>query len=353
MNEREFYLNRMFASNFYSNISSLLSTRYHNTFSQTMQTIESYMPSSPNLHLTPFQSVNNIVDDVNPLNYRLTANDFVMLTLPSGQLLYALDPTTGTSLWWALRRIARVIMCAAAHSILIDPSLPIAQCAYIPQFQFDRIAMQRPAILSTLGPDCMNPLYGYTSRENIQGWFNDFKNMGRQAVQWIRTARTQSAYLGLYSGWNWEALPQDLSRLEFPDRYLIKGLEAHANSISYVLPSDYDSSVSDSFSDIDGGSVMPDEDITTDNGEYGKQSEHELERLKLKNLLGNRSLVLHPLLLAYAKRYVNYDVFSGEPLIDNGYVERGAGDLTPYTSMSSPLDSTAFAILSLPEVRDD
>ena len=59
------------------------------------------------------------------------------------------------------------------------------------------------------------------------------------------------------------------------------------------------------------------------------------------------------MLSAYAKQYLNYDVFSREPLINNGYVEREAGDLTPYPSAMSPLNSTTFQILSLPNVRDN
>ena len=225
MIDKESYLNRMLISSIYLNTSSLFLKTYSPIIFLSMQAIEAYTPSLPNLHLTPFQTSNTVTDDINPLNYRLTTDDFITLTLPNGQLLYALDPATGTSLWWALRRIARVITHAAVHSIPIDPSLPVARRAYVPQFQFDRIAMQRPAVLSTLDPDFMNPLYGYTSREIIQAWFVDFQNMGRQAVQWIRTARIQSAYLGPYSGWNWDTVSQDLLGLEFPNRYLIKGSE--------------------------------------------------------------------------------------------------------------------------------
>jgi len=97
-------------------------------------------------------------------------------------------------------------------------------CPYIPNFQFDCIAMQCPAILSTLDPDCMDPLYGNTLQENIQGSFTNFQNMGQKAVQWIFMACIQSAYLGFYSGWNWDAVSQDIAGLEFPNQYLIKGL---------------------------------------------------------------------------------------------------------------------------------
>ena len=263
-----------------------------------MQTIETYTPSLPNLYLTPFQSTNTIIDDVNPLNYRLTADDFITLSLPNGQLLYVLDPATGTSLWWALRRVARVITRAATHSIPIDPSLPVALRAYIPQFQFDSIAMQRPAVLSALDPDCMNPLYGYTSRENIQAWFNDFQDMGRQAVQWIRTARTQSAYLGIYSGWNWDALSREVSSLEFPNRHLIGGPEGtqslssiffitherieHVNPISYTVPSAYSSSVIEFSSESSGGSVTHDEDTVMEEADHGRTLQFQPKRLKLK-----------------------------------------------------------------------
>lgn len=368
MNEEIFYLSRMSTSFNYSKFSSLLSPKIVLSLYQTMQAIEAYTSLLSNLHLTPFQSANTIIDDVNPLNYRLTADDFITLTLPNGQLLYALDPATGTTLWWALRRIARVITRAAAHSIPINPTLPVALRAYIPQFQFDRIAMQRPAVLSALEPDCMNPLYGYTSRENIQAWFIDFQNMGRQAIQWIRTARDQSAYLGVYSGWNWDTLSQDITNLEFPNRYLIKGPEGkqsstpgsiplltedidHVGSTLYNISAAYDPSISDSSSEGSGEGAMYDEDTVMEEADSGTQLAFlSIKRLKLRESSDNRSLVLHPVLSAYARRYQDCDVFSKEPLIDNGYVERGAGDLTPYPSALSPIESTTFQILSFPSV---
>ena len=116
----------MFTSSLYSNISFLLPTTHTLILYQTMQTIETNTPSLPNLHLPPFQSANTIVDDVHPLNYRLTPDNFITFTLPSGQLLYALDPATGTSLWWALHRIVWVITHAAMDSIPINLTLPVA-----------------------------------------------------------------------------------------------------------------------------------------------------------------------------------------------------------------------------------
>lgn len=98
MNDEEFYLNCVFFPLNYPNTSSLFFKTCPPIFSLTIQAIETYMPSLPNLHLTPFQSSNTIIDDINPLNYCLMTDDFIPLTLPNGQLLYTLDPTTGTSL---------------------------------------------------------------------------------------------------------------------------------------------------------------------------------------------------------------------------------------------------------------
>ena len=213
--------------------------------------------------------------------------------------------------------------------------------------------MQRLAVLSALDPDCMNPLYGYTSRENIQAWFIDFQNMGWQAVQWIHTACTQSAYLGIYSGWNWDGFSWDISNLEFPNRYLIKGPEDHVDRTLYTVPSAYDSSIGESSSESNDRSFTYDEDTIMEEAEGGMNSILQSEELILKKSLDNRSMVLHPVLSAYVKRYQDYNIFSKEPLINNGYVERDAGDITPYPSALSPLKSTTFQILSLPGAHNN
>ncbi|EDR03676.1 uncharacterized protein LACBIDRAFT_331141 [Laccaria bicolor S238N-H82] len=182
--------------------------------------------------------------------------------------------------------------------------------AYIPQFQFDHIAMQQPAILSTLNPDCMNPLYRYTSHKNIQ---------------WICTTCIQSAYLGLYSGWNWETVFQDASSLEYPNHYLLKGPDGHVDTTSF----------SQNFSVSDWSSNTVSIGSTSNNNVDMKDAEP-----------------------AYATHYPDYNVFSKGLLVNNGYVERGVSDFTPYLStptntpylsMLSPIESTMFRILSLPD----
>ena len=64
-------------------------------------------------------------------------------------------------------------------------------------------------------------------------------------------------------------------------------------------------------------------------------------------------ILLHPSLLAYTKQYPNHHVFSKKPLINNGCVEHEGGDLTPYASVLSPINSNVFTILSLPEIYAD
>jgi len=165
---------------------------------------------------------------------------------------------------------------------------------------------------------------------------------------------------------------QDVVGLEFPNRYLIKGpsgmlllpgsfsptltkeIICNLDSVSYTLPSVYGSN-SDSFSDTSSTDIAYDEDVIMKETEQSKQLKTYIGKDKLtkENSPDSGSLVLHPMLSAYAKRYPNYDVFSKEPLIDNGYVECGAGDLTPYTSALSPINSHAFSILSLPDVCDN
>lgn len=184
-----------------------------------MQSIELYNPTSPNLHLTPFASLNSSSEDFNPLNYQLTMDNFIALKQPDGQLLYLLDPSTTTSLFWVLNRLARYITRAASHDFHSDPTIPFAIKGYIPQIYFDRINMQWPDILTIQDNNFFNPLYGYTTRENLAAWYWDFQTLGRLAIQWIQTAQWQTLQLGPGTGWNWEACQGP--RLEYPDRRLI------------------------------------------------------------------------------------------------------------------------------------
>ena len=64
----QIYLSHLFTFFSYPNISFFLFIKYILTFLQPMQTIETYTPLLSNLHVTPFQSMNTIIDDVNPLN---------------------------------------------------------------------------------------------------------------------------------------------------------------------------------------------------------------------------------------------------------------------------------------------
>lgn len=143
----------------------------------TMQSIELYNPTSPNLHLIPFASLNSSSEDFNPLNYQLTTDDFITLKQPDSQLFYLLDPSTTASLFWALNQLARYITRAASHDLHSDPTIPFASKGYIPQIYFDRINMQRPDILTIQDNNFLNPLYGYTTRENLVAWYRDFQTL--------------------------------------------------------------------------------------------------------------------------------------------------------------------------------
>lgn len=128
-----------------------------------MQAVELYNPRFPNLHLIPFSSGYSISDNMNPLNYQLAADDFIILTQADGQVTYSLDLSTTTSLFWALHRLAWHITRAASHGLHTDPTIPFASKGYIPQIYFNHINMQRPAILAIQNYNFLNPLYGYTT----------------------------------------------------------------------------------------------------------------------------------------------------------------------------------------------
>ena len=216
--------------------------------------------------------------------------------------------------------------------------------------------MQRPVVLLTLDPDCMNPLYGYMLQEIIQAWFVDFQNLRQQVVRWICTVPIQSAYLGPYSGRNWDIVSWDISELKFPNQYLVKGsegvhlsfknllllirlIELDINSVSYVIPFIYSSFVSNASS----SSARSDKDIIMVEAEHSQPLFYQLGESGLMDSPDNKSLVLH----------LDYDAFSKEALIDNGYVKCRAGDFTTYGPMLSPIDTTTFQILSLMNTCDD
>ena len=259
-----------------------------------MQSVELYNPNNANFHLTPFASLNSMSDDVNPLNYQLGADDFIALVQPDGQLLYTLDPSTTTSLFWALHRLARYITKAASHGLHGDTSIPFASKGYIPQSYFDQIQMQRPDILTIQEYSFLNPLCGYTTRENLAAWFRDFQALGRVALQWIQTAQQQTRLLGLESGagWNWGT--RHSSRLEYPERRLIANREEEDSS---------------------------DDDLFMDDPSKEK------------------CIVLHPIKSTYAARYPNFDAFAEQPLVNNGYVDDDANTIDYYNTLFTYNDS--------------
>ena len=168
-----------FINDFIILLSFQLQTNLPNpNYSATMQSIKLYNPNCPRLHLTSFAATNSLSEDVNPLNYQLTTDNFIVLTQLDGQLLYTLDPSTTTSLFWALYCLARYIVRAASHRLHNDPSIPFASKGYIPQAYFDRINMQRPDILTIQNHHSINLLCGYTTRENLAAWYHNFQTIG-------------------------------------------------------------------------------------------------------------------------------------------------------------------------------
>ena len=268
-----------FINDFIILLSFQLQTNLPNTnYSAIMQSVELYNPNYPGLHLSSFAATNSLSEDVNPLNYQLTTDDFIVLTQLDGQLLYTLDPSTTTSLFWVLHCLARYIVRAASHGLHNDPSIPFASKGYIPQAYFDRINMQRPDILTIRNHHSINPLCGYTTRENLAAWYRDFQTIGRLAVQWIQAARRQTLQLGSETGWNWEA--RHGVHLEYPERQLITNSDSGDDSLSDTTSEEFEG-----------------------------------------NIVEEKRIVLHPAKSAYATRYPDFDPFAGQTLVENGYVD--------------------------------
>lgn len=176
--------------------------------------------------------------------------------------------------------------------------------------------MQRPDILTIQDNNFLNPLYGYTTRENLVVWYRDFQTLGRLAIQWIQTAQRQTLQLGPGTGWDWEA--HQGHRLRYPDRHLIvggrdMGQSNYPTRFSLKLTEHHTAGDVDFLSDTTSG--------------WGTDDESSLQNskdLRTENLADEgRSVVLHPTKSAYAARYPDFDPFAGQPLIDNGYVTAG------------------------------
>ena len=135
---------------------------------------------------------------MNPLNYQLAVDDFIVLTQADGPVMYSLDLFTTTSLFWVLHCPAWHITRAASHGLHNDPSFGSKE--YIPQIYFNYINMQCPGILTIQNHNFLNPLNRYTTQENLTALYCNFQMIRNLVVQWIQTAQYQMLQLGLGTG---------------------------------------------------------------------------------------------------------------------------------------------------------
>ena len=135
-------MNNFIAQHSFSIRSPLLNWHYsYPNHHSNMQSIELFNLNSSNLHLTSFFSIYSLSKDVNPLNYQLTVDHFITLMQPNSQILYTLDPSTTTSLFWALHCLAWYIVRDASHDLHNDPSILLTSKGYISQFYFHCICI--------------------------------------------------------------------------------------------------------------------------------------------------------------------------------------------------------------------
>ena len=111
--------------------------------------------------------------------------------------------TIGISLWNTLNRLAKTIVRAGTHHTVHDASILPPLRSYVPDELFQQIGLPRPRVFAAIYLRVFNILYTYAPIDYIYSVWRDLQNIGREAAEWIRTARERSYELGPHSLWKW------------------------------------------------------------------------------------------------------------------------------------------------------
>lgn len=63
--------------------------------------------------------------------------------------------------------------------------------------------MPRPRVFAAIDLRVFNVLYTYAPIDYIYAVWRDLQNIGREAAEWIRTARERCFEIGAQSQWRW------------------------------------------------------------------------------------------------------------------------------------------------------
>lgn len=269
-------------------------------------------------------------------------------------------------MWNALNRLAKTIVRAGTYHTALDQSIPPPLRSYVPDHLFQQIGMPRPRVFAAIDLRVFNILYTYAPLDYIYSVWQDLQRIGREAAEWIRTARERCYEIGAQSRWRWSLITgtvrehlcfteQERQRQVFDTR-----MEQHRSDIRdpripvHAPPARPDMMhlLEQTLRQLDLENEEPNAteySFSEGSSDYSYQSDDEIlfrpgqtessrsdgdssmtdstsfctisseSRCSSPMQIDDR-MVLHPLHSAYAQKYPSYNVFCGQPLINNGYI---------------------------------
>jgi hypothetical protein len=118
----------------------------------------------------------------------------------------AIQPGLAHGLWYALRRLARIILCAANHYTPGQSTGDLPKV--IPNAALAQIGLPSPAILAVEQYPDQNPLLFVQNRTFQFVLLRTLQAVGQSAVRWIASAIQRSGTHEEYSAWNWACATQ-------------------------------------------------------------------------------------------------------------------------------------------------
>lgn len=224
--------------------------------------VTAYSPLNPQLNLLSSQLTQQITNSVSPLHRDLSITDILPIYLDNQLVANGVKPEVANTLWRVLLNICKDIAYAANHYLPDDSD---RSSLNIHPLLYQQLGLQPPRLVSmpSIRAD-INPLQFPFPIDDLQHIYSDLQLAGREAVDWIVTARIRGARLGIQCSWMWGTVEN------YGPAFAFNGIhwETHAR---------------------------------------GGHPENEI--------------ILHPTISRYARTHQNFDAYARTPLINNGFVD--------------------------------
>jgi hypothetical protein len=247
-----------------------------------MSALTEYSPLAPGLSLVLTNNHLSSIPANSPLTYILNDLDDFLPIAKTGddKIIYAMDFGTANSIFWCLDRLVRYLKRCAG----IEPGFP--NSPNIPEHMYHNLGLIKPRLVEYAEQYQINPLLNQGSKEVLTSIFKALQGLGRELVDWMMEARWLSFEMEGGSLWNFNQ----------------PGINAFVSDARVLMPAVAEPPV-----------LMDVDPVTTIEGEADRMAEDSEE--------GGLQMVLHPTESRFVQRYPGFDVFKGQTLIDNGYVE--------------------------------